>query len=157
MELQRFFWFSLVLVLGAASGARATELSYVLPDAQGTWALPAGVRIGRTPSAPIEVKIRDAGTFLVDPSEVRTLRPDLFRPGHFSVFDLVAHLAEQGKIRMTYRFDPAMSTYIIESLNERGMVVRRPLPRRRVRTDYGADGPLPGEGRNENPRLPGAA
>jgi hypothetical protein len=119
--LSSFLRFSLALglVLGAAVGAWATETSYALPDGQGSWTLPKGVHVARAPSARIEVEIRGIGTFSVDPSEVKALRPDVFQPGHLSVFDLVAHLAERGTIQATYRFDPAMNTHIIESLNGR--------------------------------------
>jgi len=119
--LRRFLGFSLALglVLGAAAGAQAAGTSYVLPAGQGSWALPTGVHIGRAPSAAIQVEIRGIGTFPVDPSEVTPRRPDVFRPGHLSVFDLVAHLAEQGKIQAAHRLDPAMNTHVIESLNGR--------------------------------------
>ncbi|MFH1609662.1 MAG: hypothetical protein ABID40_03440 [Candidatus Bipolaricaulota bacterium] len=119
--LRRFLGFSLALglVLGVAAGAWATGTSYVLPDGQGSWALPKGVHVGRAPSAAIEVEIRGIGTFLVDPSEVKALRPDVFRPGHLSVFDAVAHLVGQGTIQATYRLDLSMNTHVIESLNGR--------------------------------------
>ncbi len=106
-------------LLAIAASALGSDTSYVLPDVQGSWALPTGVHVGRAPSATIEVEIRGSGTFPVDPSEVKPRRPDVFRPGHLSVFDLVAHLAEQGTIQATYRLDPAMNTYVIESLNGR--------------------------------------
>jgi hypothetical protein len=116
---RRFPWLPLALgLLAATVGASESETSYVLPN-QGQWALPTGVHVGRAPSATIEVEIRGTGILTVDPSLVTQRRPDVFRPGHLSVFDLVAHLAEQGAIQATYRFDPSLNTYVIESLNDR--------------------------------------
>jgi len=118
--LQRFVRLSLALgLLGAVASGWASGTSYVLPSGAGEWALPSGVHVGRAPSATIAVVIRGIGTFPVDPSAVTTRRPDLFRPGHLSVFDLVAHLAEQGTIQATYRLDLGMNTHVIESLNGR--------------------------------------
>lgn len=116
---RRFLWLPLALgLLAATVGASESETSYVLPN-QGQWALPEGVHVGRVPTAAIEVEIRGTGILSVDPSEVKQRRPDVFRPGHLSVFDLVAHLAETGAIQATYRFDPSLNTFVIESLNGR--------------------------------------
>jgi hypothetical protein len=55
--------------------------------------------------------------FTFDPTKVETVRPDLFNPGHFSMFDVLVHLDEQGMIDLEYHFDNSMNTYIIGSIN----------------------------------------
>jgi len=37
------------------------------------------------------VRIKDVGEFDFDASQVETLRPDIFQPGHFSLFDILSH------------------------------------------------------------------
>jgi hypothetical protein len=51
-----------------------------------------------------------------NPAEVETLRPDIFREGYFSVFDVLAHVAKRGDIDLKYHFDESMNTYVIDSL-----------------------------------------
>ncbi|NBC28748.1 MAG: hypothetical protein GVY29_02015 [Spirochaetes bacterium] len=63
------------------------------------------------------IRIRDVGTFSFEATEIETLRPDIFQPGHFSVFDILAHLNEKGGIDLDYRFDESMETHVIRSLN----------------------------------------
>ena len=69
---------------------------------------------------PIEkgaVTIQGVGTFEFDPTQVQTVRPDLFNAGYFSLFDLLVHLSKAGKIRLTYHFDQQMDTHVIDALN----------------------------------------
>jgi len=68
-------------------------------------------------SLPGEVEIRGVGTFPFEPEEVDTLRPDLFREGFFSLFDVLVHLSREGLIELEYEFDETMNTYHILSLN----------------------------------------
>ncbi|MCW4041902.1 MAG: hypothetical protein NWE83_14270 [Candidatus Bathyarchaeota archaeon] len=56
--------------------------------------------------------------YTFDPTIVQTVRPDLFQPGFFSMFDVLVHLDSQARIDMTYHFDASMNTYVIDSLNE---------------------------------------
>lgn len=56
--------------------------------------------------------------YTFDPTIVQTIRPDLFQPGFFSMFDVLVHLDSQAHIDMTYHFDASMNTYVIDSLNE---------------------------------------
>jgi hypothetical protein len=51
-----------------------------------------------------------------DPSEVQTIRPDIFKPGYFSVFDILVHLAEKGQIDLNYHFEKELNTYVIDRL-----------------------------------------
>jgi hypothetical protein len=46
------------------------------------------------------------------------VRPDIFQPGFFSMFDVLVHLDRQALIDMTYHFDASLNTFIIDSLNE---------------------------------------
>ncbi len=55
--------------------------------------------------------------FTFNPLEVTTLRPDLFKPGHFSMFDILAYLDAQGQIDMEYHFETNLSTHVIESID----------------------------------------
>ena len=50
------------------------------------------------------------------PAEVKTLRPDIFREGYFSVFDVLVHVAERGDIELEYHFDGFTNTYVIDHL-----------------------------------------
>lgn len=89
----------------------------VLPDAGGNWSLPSQVYVGRIPAAEGTVDIRGLGTLRYDPAQVETLRPDLFADGHFSVFDVLVHLAERGDLPLEYAWDEAAATHWITSLN----------------------------------------
>jgi hypothetical protein len=51
-----------------------------------------------------------------NPEEVKTLRPDIFRDGYFSVFDVLVHVAERGDIELEYHFEQSMNTYVIDKL-----------------------------------------
>ena len=66
---------------------------------------------------PGEVMITDVGNFGYEPANVRTVRPDLFRDGHFSVFDILVHLHERGDIQMVYHLDEDMDTHVIDTIN----------------------------------------
>ena len=45
-----------------------------------------------------EISIEGLGAFTFNPQEVKTVRADLFRPGHFSIFDVLVHLEQAGQI-----------------------------------------------------------
>ncbi len=66
------------------------------------------------------VEIEGLGSFHFDPSKVETTRPDIFKPGYFSLFDVLVHLAETGRIELVYSFNQSMNTHIIEELNGHG-------------------------------------
>ncbi len=63
------------------------------------------------------INIRGLGTFSFDPRQVRTVREDIFREGHFSIFDILVHLKDRGDIAIEYYFDEEMNTYMITDLN----------------------------------------
>ena len=52
-----------------------------------------------------------------NPEQVNTSRPDIFQPGYFSVFDVLIHLSEQGKLELSYHFEEDLDTHVIDSLN----------------------------------------
>lgn len=66
------------------------------------------------------VGIEGLGSFTFNPVEIKTVRPDIFKPGYFSLFDVLVHLSETGLIELVYSFDESMNTYVIEELNGRG-------------------------------------
>jgi hypothetical protein len=63
------------------------------------------------------INIEGVGTFAYDASEVTPLRDDLFIEGHFSIFAILVHLAENNEFTMTYHFDENMNTYVIDDIN----------------------------------------
>jgi len=106
---------ALCATLTLSGSAQVGDL-FVLPDAAGSWIAPND-RAGRTPSEPIRVEIDGVGWFDVDPAEVAQHRPDLFRPGQLSVYDLIAHLGSSGRIEFAGRYDESMETYVIDSID----------------------------------------
>ena len=82
----------------------------------GSWS-PDTTQVGRIPASSGSIEIEDVGTFEFDPTAIETLRPDIFRDGHFSLFDVLVHVAEAQGIAMEYHFDGAMDTHIIDSLD----------------------------------------
>ena len=66
---------------------------------------------------PATAVVEGVGTLAFEPGEVETKRADLFQPGHFSLFDVLVHLHEQGHFDLEYHFDETMNTYVIDSLD----------------------------------------
>lgn len=64
------------------------------------------------------ITIRPFGEFDFDPAEVVSVRDDIFREGHFSVFDVLVHLHESGAIDLQYHFDEQTNTYMIDAINK---------------------------------------
>jgi len=63
-----------------------------------------------------EVEVGDQ-EFIFDPTEVETVRPDLFNTGYFSMFDVLVHLDQRGDIDLEYYFDDSMNTHVVDSIN----------------------------------------
>jgi hypothetical protein len=75
---------------------------------------------GMGKTAPAEagrLTIRRVGDFDFKPRHITTLRPDIFKGGYFSIFDILAHLDARGDIELEYHFDEKMNTHVIDSLN----------------------------------------
>ncbi len=104
----------LALGLGVSADDGAAVL---LPSCCGGWTPPAGAHMGQAPSEKGTIEIRGLGTFPFDPSQIQAQREGLFRPGQFSVFDVLVALAKAGTIPMEYTYDESMGTYVILSLN----------------------------------------
>ncbi len=90
--------------------------SYVLPSATGGL-LPEADHRGRLPTGQGEVRIDGLGRLRFRAGEIETLRPDLFQPGHFSLFDILVHLQRAGDLDLVYHYDEALDTHVIERLN----------------------------------------
>jgi len=90
--------------------------SYLLPTQDGKWSPPIQQE-ARKPTGGGEVHIEGIGEFSFDAGHVKSLRPDIFQPGHFSVFDAIVHLSEKRDIQVDYHFDGNMDTYIIDAIN----------------------------------------
>jgi hypothetical protein len=70
------------------------------------------------PDAPaIYIGFEQVGGLDFNADEIETIRPDLFKNGSFSVFDILIHLDEERKIDMQYHFAPNMDTYVIDYIN----------------------------------------
>ena len=94
----------------------ALPVSIFLPTEDGMWAPPES-HVGRKATGTGTITIGDIGDFTFDTSQVQTLRPDIFQPGHFSLFDILVHLAERGDIKLAYHFDGHMDTHLIDAIN----------------------------------------
>ena len=86
------------------------------PAEDGTWSLP-GSNSGSIPAGPGEMQIANIGTFPFEASQVKTLRPDIFQPGHFSLFDILVHLSENRGIALDFHFDEQMDTHVIDAID----------------------------------------
>jgi len=96
----------------------APPQSYLLP-LNGRWELPADRPTGRTPSNAGTITIEGLGEFAFNPLEVVTTRPDVFADGHFSVFDVVAHLGDKGWFPLSYHYNATLDTHVIDELDGR--------------------------------------
>ncbi len=81
------------------------------------WSLHSGLAQGRLATGTGTMEIRGLGELSFDPADITTLRPDIFLPGHFSVFDVLVHLAATNGFDLDYAFDEALQTHVIHSLN----------------------------------------
>ncbi len=90
--------------------------TYRLPTEDGDW-IPATSHVARLPTDQGRIRIDGVGTFGFDSNQVETVRPDIFRPGHFSLFDILVHLSEIGDLALDYHFDEAMDTNVIDAVD----------------------------------------
>jgi len=116
LRLHYILILTITVVLGGqaiALGAGGTLL--LTPDTG--WDLPNGHVQGRLATEPGTLEIRGLGELSFDPAAITTLRPDIFLPGHFSVFDVLVHLAETNGFELDYEFDEQLQTHVIQSLS----------------------------------------
>lgn len=92
--------------------------SYYLPD-NGRWRLPDDLPEARLAAEQGTIEIEGLGEFTFNPEEVETVRPDIFCPGHFSVFDVVVHLAEKGWFTLDAHYNASLDTHVIDRLDGR--------------------------------------
>lgn len=92
--------------------------SYSLPTEDGRWRPPAS-HAGDLPAGEGTIDIEGIGSFSFQADQVQTVRPDIFRPGHLSLFDILVHLSELGDIGLDYHFDEAMDTHVIDAIDGR--------------------------------------
>ncbi len=90
--------------------------SYELPTEDGAW-IPPVFHAGEMPAGTGTIRIQDIGAFTFDASQVETVRPEIFQPGHFSLFDALVHVAEKGDLALEYHFDETLNTHMIDSIN----------------------------------------
>ena len=79
--------------------------------------MPPVAHAGDLPAGIGRVDIQDIGEFSFDAGQVNRLRPDILQPGHFSLFDVVAHLGERGDVALKTHFDEEMDTHVIDGIN----------------------------------------
>ena len=102
-----------------AGGDRETPQSAVDPTA--VRGGPAeGEATSTRPDEEGSITIRGVGSFRFDSRRVETVREDIFRNGHFSVFDILVHLDRTGSIDLSYSFDENMNTHVIRSIDGEG-------------------------------------
>ena len=94
----------------------ALTQTVVLPDERGSWLMPEEPA-ARLPAESVCVSITGIGRFDVDPLAVTPHRPDVFQPGHLSVYDVLAHLGETSEIELAAHYDEALATHVITSIN----------------------------------------
>jgi hypothetical protein len=66
---------------------------------------------------PSHIKVDGRNVKFTEHKDVVTVRPDIFRPGSFSVFDVLVHLDGLGRLDLEYHFNESMNTFVIDSLN----------------------------------------
>jgi hypothetical protein len=88
----------------------------VLPEEGESWT-PARTTRARPLSERGSITIDGVGTFRFSPSEVTTVRSDVFADGSFSMFDVLVHVAGTGGIDLSYHYDPDLATNVIDSID----------------------------------------
>ncbi len=70
-----------------------------------------------TPQESNTIGVYAVGVFTYNPAEISTVRPDIFNPGYFSIFDILVHLSNKSEFNMSYHFDETMNSNAIDSIN----------------------------------------
>ena len=113
---------AMIFISGCGDGyPAAPEEKAALPSADPTDASRVFGEISDTAAKETaRIGIEGLGSFTFNPAEVKTTRPDIFRPGYFSLFDVLVHLADTGQFELEYYFDEERNTHVIEKLNGHG-------------------------------------
>jgi len=105
------------LVSIALVAALATSLIYVLgapsPDEQND----AQANIAQAAEQAQVLTIEGIGDFSFNPTDINTMRSDIFDNHEFSVFDIVAGLNQSSQIDLKYHFNESTDGYVIDSIN----------------------------------------
>lgn len=64
-----------------------------------------------------EISIDGIGKFKFESEKVQTVRKDIFKPGYFSLFDILVHIDNNGDIDLKYHFDKSKNTNVIDSID----------------------------------------
>ncbi len=75
------------------------------------------LRDERRPRDAGTIAIEGGGEFTFDPRAISTVRPDIFQPGSFSLFDILIHLDALGDLDLDYHWNADMNTHVIEAIN----------------------------------------
>jgi succinate dehydrogenase/fumarate reductase cytochrome b subunit len=72
---------------------------------------------GPVDSTPVNGTVYIAeSSFNFTSDDVETVRPDIFQPGTFSMFDILVNLADRGLIELEYHYNESMDMHVIDSL-----------------------------------------
>ncbi len=84
---------------------------------------PGVLNVASAPPSPPGSQVSIAGqTYSFDSSkyEIETVRPDIFAPGYFSMFDVILAVAERNGIAIEYEYDESRKTHFITKVNNIG-------------------------------------
>ena len=70
-----------------------------------------------TPILQGQLSIDSIGDFTFDPRNIKSIRPDLFNPGYFFLFDILVFLDNQSEIQLDYSFNASLDTHTIHTIN----------------------------------------
>jgi hypothetical protein len=115
------FWF---FMLQNTNPVMTEEKNLNNPELENPPTTPNNPEIENPPTQSEETLPTNQGTvaiggniFTFSPAQVETLRPDIFKPGYFSIFDVLVQLNKQGDINLQYHFDETKNSHIIDSIN----------------------------------------
>ncbi len=97
------------------------NISIISPPPKGTeingTILPPPPQSNTTPTLQGQITIDSIGDFIFNPTNIVSVRPDLFNPGYFSLFDILVYLDSQEEIELVYSFNSSLDTHRIHSIN----------------------------------------
>jgi len=105
------------LVSIALVAALATSLIYVLSAPSSDEQNDAQANIIGAAETTNVLTIEGIGEFSFNPTDINTMRSDVFADQEFSVFDIVAGLGQSSQIDLAYHFNESTDSYVIDSIN----------------------------------------
>lgn len=63
------------------------------------------------------ITFESLGKLNFNPNDIETVRPDLFKENHFSVYDILHHLNQTDELALKAHFEASMNTYLIDEIN----------------------------------------